>query len=151
MNIILGDFKDEQVKALLTRHLRGMHENSPAEFVFALDWSALQSPDIVFFTAWEGDDLLGCGALKALGDGTGEIKSMRTADTHLRKGVGAALLQHLIALARERRYHALFLETGSGPAFHAATTLYQKHDFVFCDAFGHYQPSAFSQFMRLSL
>src|SRR5215831_1521653 len=90
--IVPGDFDDDRIKALLTRHLEGMHANTPPGHVFALDWSGLQRPEISFFTLWEGEELLGFGALKELDPTSGEIKSMRTADAHLRKGVGAKIL-----------------------------------------------------------
>ena len=102
--VTLGDFADDRVKALLTQHLAGMHAASPAGHVFALDWSGLQGPQISFYTLWDGPELLGCGALKELDPQAGEIKSMRTADAHLRKGVAAALLEHIIAEARRRGY-----------------------------------------------
>src|SRR3954466_10183572 len=102
-----GDFGDARVKALLTRHLQGMHANSPPGHVFALDWSGLQRPEISFYTLWEGEDLLGFGALKELEPRAGEVKSMRTADAHLRKGVAAAILDHIIAEARRRNYSRL--------------------------------------------
>jgi putative acetyltransferase len=151
MNIIPGDFTNPKVKALLQRHLEGMHANSPPGSVFALDWSGLQKPEIAFYTLWDCDDLLGCGALKDLGDGTGEIKSMRTADAHLRKGVAARLLDHIIAVAKGRRLSTLFLETGSGPPFEPALALYRKRGFVSCGAFGDYEKSPFNQFMALRL
>jgi putative acetyltransferase len=151
MPIIPGDFNNPKVKALLHRHLEGMHANSPPGSVFALDWSGLQRPDISFYTLWEGDELLGCGALKDLGDGTGEIKSMRTADAHLRKGVAARLLDHIIGEARARGYHKLSLETGSGTAFDPALELYRKRDFVDGEAFAEYVRSPFNQFLHLEL
>src|SRR5688572_32189788 len=92
--VTAGDFNDERVKALLTRHLEGMHASSPPGHVFALDWSGLQQPGISFYALWEGDELLGIGALKELDARGGEIKSMRTADAHLRRGVGAAILDY---------------------------------------------------------
>ena len=146
-----GDFDDARVKALLTRHLEGMHANSPAGHVFALDWSALQRPEITFYTLWEGEDLLGFGALKELEPRGGEIKSMRTADEHLRKGVGAAILDYIIAEARNRGYSRLFLETGSGPAFEPALALYRKFGFVESGPFAEYKKSAFNQFLHLEL
>ena len=146
-----GDFSDGRVKALLTRHLEGMHGNSPPGHVFALDWSGLQTPEISFYTLWEGEDLLGFGALKALEPRAGEIKSMRTADAHLRKGVAAAILEHIIAEARRRGYTRLSLETGSGPAFEAALELYRKHGFTEGGAFGGYEKSPFNQFLHLDL
>ena len=131
-----GDFGDDRVKELLTRHLEGMHANSPPGQVFALDWSGLQKPEISFYTLWEGEDLLGFGALKELEPRAGEIKSMRTADAHLRKGFAAMILDHIIAEARQRGYTRLSLETGSGPAFEPALTLYRKHGFSDGGAFG---------------
>jgi putative acetyltransferase len=146
-----GDFANQQVKALLARHLEGMHASSPPGHVFALDWSGLQTPDISFYTLWENEELLGCGALKEIGPRAGEIKSMRTADAHLRRGVGAEILEHIIAEARRRGYERLSLETGSGPAFEPALTLYRKYGFVEGEAFGGYQKSAFNQFLHLDL
>jgi len=149
--ITLGDFNDARVKALLTRHLAGMHAHSPPGHVFALDWSALQRPEISFYTLWDGEELLGCGALKELDPRAGEIKSMRTADAHVRKGVGTAILEHIIGEARRRGYSQLSLETGSGPAFTPALSLYRKYGFVDGDAFGNYQTSSFNQFLHLAL
>jgi putative acetyltransferase len=146
-----GDFDDTRVKALLTRHLAGMHAHSPRGHVFALDCSALQQPEISFYTAWEGEDLLGFGALKELEPSVGEIKSMRTADEHLRKGVATAILEHIIAEARRRHYSRLSLETGSGLAFEPALRLYRKYGFVDGGAFGEYQQSSFNQFLHLNL
>lgn len=151
MRIILGNFEDARVQALLKHHLEGMHANSPPGHVFALDWSGLQKPEISFWTAWEGGELRGCGALKDLGDGTGEIKSMRVWTPHLGKGFGGAMLRHIIKVARERRYSKLLLETGSGPAFEPALALYRNHGFKNCIAFGAYEQSEFSQFLGLEL
>jgi len=146
-----GDFDDPRVIALLRRHLEGMHANSPPGHVFALDWSGLQKPEISFYALWQDDELLGFGALKELDSRTGEIKSMRTADAHLRKGVAAAILDHIIAQARKRGYARLSLETGSGPAFEPAVALYRKRGFVNGEAFGGYEASAFNQFLHLDL
>ena len=146
-----GDFDDDRVKALLTRHLEGMHANSPPGHVFALDWSGLQEPAISFYALWDGEDLLGFGALKELEPRAGEIKSMRTADAHLRKGVAAMILDHIIAEARRRGYARLSLETGSGPAFEPAVNLYRKHGFIEGGAFDGYEKSPFNQFLHLDL
>jgi putative acetyltransferase len=146
-----GDFGDERVKALLTRHLQGMHANTPPGHVFALDWSGLQKPEISFYALWEGDELLGVGALKELGPRAGEIKSMRTADAHLRRGVAAAILEHIIAEARRRGYARLSLETGAGPTFEPTHTLYRKYGFTDGGAFGDYEKSPFNQFLHLDL
>lgn len=146
-----GDFDDDRVKALLTRHLEGMHANSPPGHVFALDWSGLQKPDISFYSAWEGDELLGIGALRKLAPDAGEIKSMRTAAEHLRKGVAATILDHIIGEARRRGYRRLSLETGIGPAFEPAFRLYLNYGFTEGGSFGDYEKSAFNRFLHLDL
>jgi putative acetyltransferase len=146
-----GDFSDDRVKALLARHLEGMHASSPPGHVFALDWSGLQQPEISFYALWESEELLGFGALKELGPRAGEIKSMRTADAHLRRGVAAAILDHIITEARRRGYTRLSLETGSGPAFEPALALYRNHGFIEGGAFGDYEKSPFNQFLHLDL
>jgi putative acetyltransferase len=151
MRIVPGDFDDPRVIALLRQHLDGMHASSPPGHVFALDLSGLKAPGISFYTAWNGDALLGMGALKELDPAAGEIKSMRTDPAHLRKGVGAAMLEHLIGIGRERGYRKISLETGSGPAFEAALALYRKRGFVNGEAFADYTESAFSQFLHLDL
>jgi putative acetyltransferase len=151
MKIQLGDFDNPAVQALLLRHLEGMRANSPICSVHALDWSGLQKPEISFYTLWNGQELLGCGALKELGDGAGEIKSMRTADAHLRKGVGERVLLHIMSEARTRGYSRLSLETGSGPAFDPALAMYRKHGFRNGDAFGGYASTEFNQFLHFDL
>ena len=151
MQIVPGDLEDAQVLDLLRAHLDGMHANSPPGNVFALDLSGLKAPGLDFYTAWDGGALMGMGALKALDDGGGEIKSMRTHEAHLRKGVAAALLEHIIAEARARNYHRLSLETGSGPAFDAALALYRRYGFIEGGAFGDYEKSDFNQFFHLPL
>lgn len=143
-----GALDDPQVIELLRLHLAGMHANSPAESIHALDLSGLKTPDISFYTAWDGEALLGCGALKQLDAEHGEIKSMRAAPEHLGKGVGAQLLQHILAAARARGYRRLSLETGSAPAFDAAHALYRKFGFSPCGAFADYPADdPFSRFM----
>jgi len=150
-DIRTDDLSGEPVRALLALHLSGMHASSPAGHVFALDLSGLQTPDITVWSVWDGDQLAGIGALKLLGDGTGEIKSMRTAPGHLRRGVAAALLSHIIAQARQRGLHRLSLETGSGEAFEPALTLYRSRGFANGGAFGDYVASDFNQFLHLDL
>ena len=145
------DLTGEATRALLTLHLRGMHENSPAEHVFALDLSELKAPNVKVWSLWDRGALAGIGALKDLGDGTGEVKSMRTGPRHLRRGVAAALLEHIISEARRRGLRRLSLKTGSGAAFEPALALYRKHGFTGGAAFSGYEPSDFNQFLHLSL
>jgi putative acetyltransferase len=151
LTILPGDFDDPQVLALLRTHLAGMHANSPPGSVYALDLSGLRQPDIAFFAAWAGDACVGMGALKEIDRTQGELKSMRTREDWLRKGVGAAMLDHLLGVARARGYTRVSLETGSGDAFEPALALYRRTGFVNGDVFGDYTPSAFNQFLHLDL
>src|SRR5207244_2576996 len=148
---ILGDFENPQLLALLRLHLAEAHANSPPGSVNAFDLSRLNAPDISLYTAWRDDKLLGMAALKELDVITGEIKSMRTDPAYLRQGVAAALLDHILFVARERGYRRLSLETGSGPAFEAALALYRKNGFVNGEGFGGYEVTTFNQFLHLDL
>jgi putative acetyltransferase len=151
LEIRVDDLSGEATRGLLALHLAGMHANSPPGSVFALDLSGLQVPSVTLWTAWRGAAIAGVGALKELGDGTGEIKSMRTHPDHLRAGVAAALLDHIIATAHARGLTRLSLETGSGPAFDPALALYRARGFVDGEAFSDYERSAFNQFLHLPL
>ena len=151
MDIRPDDLTHPAVLALIAEHLQGMYDATPPESVHALDVAELRQPDVTFWTAWDGDELLGCAALKELDATHGEIKSMRTATQHLHKGVATAMLQHITAVARDRGYRRLSLETGSDGPFAAALRFYEKHDFGFCEPFADYKPDPFSRFMTLSL
>ena len=109
------DLESEDTRDLLRLHLNGMHENTPAEHVFALDVSGLKAPGITVWSAWCDGKIAGIGALKELGNGTAEVKSMRTHPDHLRKGVGAAVLERIVQEARRRGVRRLSLETGTRP------------------------------------
>ena len=139
------------VRALLDEHLRSMASLSPPESVHALPADALRRPDVTFWTAWSGDALLGCGALKELTPRHGEIKSMRTSSGHRRSGVARAMLDHIVAEARRRGYERLSLETGSMQAFEPARRLYQGAGFALCGPFADYAADPNSVFMALSL
>ncbi|TPE63606.1 GNAT family N-acetyltransferase [Sandaracinobacter neustonicus] len=145
------DLSGEQTRDLLRLHLQGMHASSPPGHSFALDLSGLQRPEVSVWSAWDGERIAAVGALKALGDGSGEVKSMRTHPDFLRRGVGAALLETIIAEARARDYTRLSLETGTGDAFEAALAMYRKRGFVSGEAFADYEASAFNQFFHLQL
>ena len=145
------DLSGDDVRALLALHLAGMHASSPPGHVFALDLSGLQAPNVTVWTAWDGDTVVGIGALKQLGDGAGEVKSMRTHPDCLRKGVAAAILEHIIGQARARGFRRLSLETGVGPAFEPALALYRKRGFVDGEAFSDYKRSEFNQMLHLAL
>ena len=151
MRIRVDDLAGPEIRALLEEHLRNMHELSPPESVHALDLEGLRKPDITFWSVWQHDDLLGCGALKALDAHHGEIKSMRTVPRHLRKGVAAALLAHIIDEATRRWYRRLSLETGSMAAFAPARALYAGFGFVACGPFADYVEDPYSVFMSKDL
>src|SRR5829696_6469290 len=141
------DLTGPEIAGLLADNLREMHENSPPESVHALDLDALKRPEITFWSAWSGGVLVGCGALKDLGDGHGEIKSMRTDPAFRGKGVGKSVLRHILREARVRGCKRLSLETGSMPAFNAARHLYESHGFTYCQPFSDYKPDPNSVFM----
>ncbi len=151
MEIREGGLDDPQVIGLLEIHAGGMLDNSPPGACHFLDLSGLKTPDITFLSAWEGDMLLGIGAVKALDGMTGEVKSMRTTQAALGRGVGTAILKHIIWIARDRGYTALKLETGTGEAFDAAHALYARHGFVPCPPFADYEATEFNRFYALAL
>jgi putative acetyltransferase len=145
------DLSGDKTRALLALHLAGMHANSPPGSVFALDLSGLKDPAVTVWSVWRGDQIVGIGALKELGEGAGEVKSMRTHPDWLRKGIGALLLEHIISEAKVRGLKRLSLETGSGSAFEPALALYRKRGFVDGEAFSDYQRSVFNQFLHLEI
>ena len=147
IDIRVDDLQGEAIKALLQLHLDAMHQHCPPESVHALDVEALRHPSITFWTAWANGELLGCGALKRLGPDHGELKSMRTADAHLRKGVARALLRHIESAARAEGIRRLSLETGPHAPFAAALRLYASEGFVNCGPFADYTLDPFSVFM----
>ncbi|WP_409252683.1 GNAT family N-acetyltransferase [Bacillus sp. SCS-153A] len=151
MKIILDDLSGSKVKELIMDHLRNMEQHSPAESRHALNLDGLRQPEVTFWSAWEGDELLGCGALKELDERHGEIKSMKTSPLHLRKGVSKKMLQHIIGEARRRGYARVSLETGSMAAFEPARKLYKRFGFVYCEPFAQYKEDPNSLFMMIVL
>lgn len=151
LRIVEDDLSGDAIQALVTLHLTGMHASSPACKVHALPLDKLRAPGVTFYSAWIGDGLAGMGAIKQLDAGHGELKSMRVTPEWLGRGVGEAMLLHLLGVARQRGYRRVSLETGRGPAFEAALGLYAKHGFVSCGAFGDYVVDDFSQCLALAL
>ena len=151
MQIIVDDLRGSAVVNLLQAHLQSLAAISPPESMHALDLDELRQPEITFWSAWEGEELLGCGALKELDARHAEIKSMRTAATHLRKGVASRLLEHIIREANRRNYHRLSLETGSSDDFEPAHRLYAKFGFEYCPPFASYLEDPNSVFMTKEL
>jgi putative acetyltransferase len=142
-----GLLDDPRVVDLLIVHVtRARAETAPGSS-HALDLSGLKMPEVRFFSAWDGDTLLGCSAVKSFLPGHGEIKSMHTAEAHRGRGVGDALLRHLIDAARGMGLTRLSLETGSWPYFAPAHRLYERHDFRDCPPFADYVEDPNSRFM----
>jgi putative acetyltransferase len=128
-----------------------MFATSPADSVHALDYSALAAPEVTFWTARAGEQLLACGALQQCSSDSGEIKSMRTAAAARGQGIATQLLERIEAEAKRRGYKFLYLETGSDGFFAPARRLYARHGFTECPPFGNYVPDPCSVFMRLDL
>lgn len=151
MEFQLGGLRHESVIALLQEHHQDMLRLSPPESVHALDLSALEKPDVTFWSVWINQELAGIGAIKALDKRYAEIKSMRTARKQLRKGVAAKVLSHLIEFAKESSFERVSLETGTMAAFEPAQRLYSKFGFEACEPFGDYQLAPYSMFMTRTL
>lgn len=153
MNLRLteDDLSGPEVVALLELHLAEMHAWSPPESVHAMPVARLKAPDVTFFSAWDDDRLAGCGAIKQLDPHHGELKSMRAHPDYRGRGVGRAILNHLLAVARERGYSRVSLETGAPAEFAPAQRLYLANGFVDCEPFANYAHDPFSRFMTRTL
>ena len=151
MQIREDDLTGKEIGYFLREHLEEMNEITPPESVHALDLEALRSPDITFWSAWEGDELLGCGALKELDSRSGEVKSMRTAKAHRGSRVASKILDHIIEEAKRRAYDRLNLETGALPEFAPARALYVRYGFEYRGPFAEYIGDPNSVFMTKGL
>ncbi|WP_433957868.1 GNAT family N-acetyltransferase [Cytobacillus horneckiae] len=151
MIIKIDDLTGNKTIALIAEHLKGMEENSPPESIHALNLDGLKETNITFWSAWESDEVLGCGAIKEIDRLHGELKSMRTAANHLRKGVAAKILTHIIEEAQKRGYERISLETGSMDAFLPARNLYERYGFSYCGPFAEYKEDPNSLFMTKEL
>ena len=151
IRILPGDLDDSRVRALLEHHAATARAATAPGSAHALDLEGLRSPELTLWTAWDGDVLLGVGALKRLSPDHGEIKSMHTVQASRRSGVGKTMLRHIIDAARAMRMSRLSLETGSWPYFVPARALYASHGFSECEPFGEYVADSNSIFMTLEL
>jgi putative acetyltransferase len=149
--ISVDDPRKPDVRALLEAHLALMLSATPPEHSFALNVDGLLDPAITFCSLRADGELLGVGAIKHLEAGHAEIKSMHTAHAARGRGVGRAMLDHLLGLARSRGYHCVSLETGTMAIFAPARALYASAGFVACGPFAGYQPSEDNCFMTLAL
>jgi putative acetyltransferase len=151
MKITDGGLDDARVHTLLAYHFATAHAETAPGSAHALDLRGLKSPDIHFWSAWDGEHLVAIGALKCLSKSHGEIKSMHTEQSHRRKGAGSEMLLHIVERARQRGLSRLSLETGSSPYFVPARALYRRHGFIECPPFGSYHADPNSVFMTLEL
>jgi putative acetyltransferase len=151
MRIIPGDCDDPRVVDLLRIHLTHCRAETAPGSAHALDLTGLRSPDVNFWAIWEDEALMGVGALKRLSPDHGEVKSMHTAQSARRKGVGRAMLCHIITWARNSGMSRLSLESGSREYFQPAHALYRSAGFVECSPFADYRPDPNSVFMSLDL
>ena len=149
--IKLDDLRGPEIRALLERHLDEMRAASPPQSVHALDLDGLRAPEISFWSIWQDDQLLGCGALKRLDETHAEIKSMHVHSNARGKGVAEKMLNHILDTAQKRKYKRLSLETGSMAEFIPAQKLYEKYGFTLCPVFGNYQPDEHSICMTKEL
>jgi putative acetyltransferase len=146
-----GELAHADVQALLDLHVAAMRAQSPADACHVLPAEALDRADVTFFSLRDEGRLVAIGALRRLGEGLGEVKSMRVAPDRLGQGFGRAVLDALIAEGRVRGYSALLLETGNSADFAAANALYERAGFTSCSSFGGYPESPFTRFLRLDL
>jgi putative acetyltransferase len=151
MRIVAGDLNDSQIRALLEHHVATARAETARGSAHALDLESLRASNIDFWAAWDGNELLAVGALKRLSNDHGEVKSMHTARASRRRGVGTAMLFHIIEAARAMGMSRLSLETGSWPYFLPAREFYKRHGFIECRPFGQYAADENSVFMTLDL
>lgn len=147
MRIDLDDLGSPATIAFLEGHVTQLRSLSPPESTHALNLEGLRAPGVVFWSARDGDQVVGCAALKRLDDAHGEVKSMRTAADRARQGIASRLLVTLIEHARDTGFRRLSLETGAEPFFAPARALYARHGFTECEPFASYRPDPLSVFM----
>lgn len=151
LRFVAGGLDEPQVIDLLRAHVAAAHANSPADKTHVLDLSSLRDPRVRFWSVWDGDALAGMGALKDLEPGHAEIKSMRVTSGYLRRGVGRAIVAHLLDEARARGLGRVSLETGGNDAFAPARALYEGAGFVPCGPFADYPATDFNRYYSLAL
>ncbi|MFC4531225.1 GNAT family N-acetyltransferase [Sphaerisporangium dianthi] len=151
ITIIVDDLSGSRIAAFLESHLKDMRSITPPESVHALDLDELRKPEITFWSAMDGDVLVGCGAIKRLDAGHAEVKSMRTTPERKRSGIASMLLEHIITEAARMGFARLSLETGSEEFFLPARKLYEKFGFAYCEPFADYRLDPNSVYMTRAL
>jgi putative acetyltransferase len=151
LKIIAGGLAAPEVVRLLNVHVSTAHAQTAPRSAHALDIPGLMAPEISFWSAWEEGNLLAVGAMKRLSKTHGEVKSMHTAEAARRRGIGSAMLQHIVDAARDSGVTKLSLETGSSAYFQPAVALYKRYGFVECAPFDRYRPDPNSIFFTRDL
>jgi putative acetyltransferase len=151
VRIVVDDLSGPAIAAFLDEHLRQMRSITPPESKHALDLDGLRAPEVTFWSVWDGDTIVGCGAIKRLDADHAELKSMRTASSRQRSGVASLLLEHILDEARRLGFTRLSLETGSAEFFYPARKLYEKFGFGSCEPFADYRPDPHSAFMTRTI
>ena len=151
MKSIEGNFDNPEVDDLLRKHFIELKSVSPAGSTHVLDIDGLKNPSIKFWSLWENEKLMGCGALKFLNESHGEFKSIRVADQYRGKGYGKKIISHLIAEAKELKIKKISIETGSGEFFKSARRLFKNFGFEKCEPFSHYKTDVNSCYMSLEI
>jgi putative acetyltransferase len=147
VKIAVDDLCGPEIAAFLDEHVQQMRSITSLESKHALDLDGLRVPEVTFWSVWDDDAIVGCGAIKGLDAGHAELKSMRSASTRKRSGIASTLLEHIIAEVRRMGFTRLSLETGSAEFFHPARKLYEKFGFGYCQPFADYRPDPNSVFM----
>ena len=148
---IEGNFDHPEVHELLTKHFVELRAASPEGSAHVLDIRGLQDKSIKFWSLWNNDMLMGCGALKFLEKGHGEFKSIRIHDNFRRKGNGISVINHLINEAKKLNINKLSIETGAGDFFKPARTLFKQCGFEVCGPFAHYKEDINSVYFTKTL
>ena len=151
MKSIEGNFSNSKVDELLKKHFLELRSVSPADSCHVLDIDGLKVSSIKFWSLWDNDKLIGCGALKFLEEGHGELKSIRVAESFRNKGYGIKVIQHLILEAKKLNIKKISLETGAGKFFLPARKLFEKCGFKNCKPFDKYKENPDSCYMCLQI
>ena len=151
MKSIEGNFDNIEVDKLLRKHFIELRSVSPAGSTHVLDIDGLKDSSIKFWSLWENEKLMGCGALKFLNQNHGEFKSIRVANQYRGKGYGQKIIAHLIKEAKELKIKKISIETGSGEFFKPARSLFKNFGFKKCEPFGHYKTDPNSCYMTLEI
>ena len=149
MKSIEGNFEHLKVNDLLVKHFKELKSVSPEGSAHVLDISGLKDPSIKFWSIWEENTLIGCGALKFLDENHGEFKSIRVIDDFRKKGYGFKIINHLIEEAKKLNIKKISLETGNGNFFEPARKLFYKCGFKLCEPFAHYKKDLDACYMSL--